>query len=174
MKYKKELSDRNKAETGIRYEWYALQRWGANYSEDFFRPKIVYNDIAQSLTFGFVEPGIFFNNTVYFINASENDIKFLLGILNNSVFNWYYKNMSVQLGKKAVRMFSIYMEKLPLPILNERTRELYESVIKSTEHILNKQGNIEEEENRIKMQLYKLYKFSSAEIGIIEDSDPLL
>ena len=29
--YKKQLSARNKAETGIRYEWYALQRWGANY-----------------------------------------------------------------------------------------------------------------------------------------------
>lgn len=30
--YKPQLSARNKAETGIRYEWYALQRWGANYS----------------------------------------------------------------------------------------------------------------------------------------------
>ena len=31
LKYKTELSNRNKAETGVRYEWYALQRWGANY-----------------------------------------------------------------------------------------------------------------------------------------------
>ena len=29
--YKEPLSKRNQAETGIRYEWYALQRWGANY-----------------------------------------------------------------------------------------------------------------------------------------------
>ena len=36
--FKKELSSRNKAETGIRYEWYALQRWGANYWEEFFKP----------------------------------------------------------------------------------------------------------------------------------------
>jgi hypothetical protein len=35
LKYKKELSARNKAETGIRYEWYALQRWGANYWDIF-------------------------------------------------------------------------------------------------------------------------------------------
>lgn len=33
LKYKSKLSERNKAETGIRYEWYALQRWGANYSD---------------------------------------------------------------------------------------------------------------------------------------------
>ena len=29
LQYKKELSARNKAETGVRYEWYAMQRWGA-------------------------------------------------------------------------------------------------------------------------------------------------
>jgi len=33
LQHKEELSARNKAETGIRYEWYAIQRWGANYWE---------------------------------------------------------------------------------------------------------------------------------------------
>ena len=33
LQYKSQLSARNKAETGIRYEWYAMQRWGANYSD---------------------------------------------------------------------------------------------------------------------------------------------
>jgi hypothetical protein len=36
----KNLSNRNKTETGIRYEWYALQRWGANYWEDFYKQKL--------------------------------------------------------------------------------------------------------------------------------------
>lgn len=40
LNYKKELSARNKAETGIRYEWYAMQRWGSNYWDDFNKPKI--------------------------------------------------------------------------------------------------------------------------------------
>ena len=31
LQYKDPLSKRNKAETGIRYEWYAMQRWGAKY-----------------------------------------------------------------------------------------------------------------------------------------------
>ena len=35
LQYKEPLSKRNKAETGIRYEWYAMQRWGAKYWEDF-------------------------------------------------------------------------------------------------------------------------------------------
>lgn len=32
--YKDTLKKRNQAETGIRYEWYALQRWGANYWDE--------------------------------------------------------------------------------------------------------------------------------------------
>ena len=34
LEYKEPLSKRNKAETGIRYEWYAMQRWGAKYWDD--------------------------------------------------------------------------------------------------------------------------------------------
>lgn len=37
LQYKDKLSARNKAETGIRYEWYALQRWGANYWDVLFQ-----------------------------------------------------------------------------------------------------------------------------------------
>ena len=43
LQHKTELSNRNKAETGIRYEWYALQRWGANYSEVFVMQETIYN-----------------------------------------------------------------------------------------------------------------------------------
>ena len=39
LQYKTALENRNQAETGIRYEWYALQRWGANYWEDFSKQK---------------------------------------------------------------------------------------------------------------------------------------
>ncbi|MCL1932734.1 MAG: hypothetical protein FWF53_02825, partial [Candidatus Azobacteroides sp.] len=53
LKYKKELSNRNKAETGIRYEWYALQRWGANYWEDFSKQKIIWKRVGSILRFCF-------------------------------------------------------------------------------------------------------------------------
>lgn len=40
LSYKEPLSKRNKSETGIRYEWYVLQRWGAKYLEDFLNQKL--------------------------------------------------------------------------------------------------------------------------------------
>ncbi len=41
LKFKLKLEKRNKAETGIRYEWYALQRCAATYYEEFEKRKIV-------------------------------------------------------------------------------------------------------------------------------------
>jgi hypothetical protein len=39
--FKKQLESRNAAETGIRYEWYALQRCAASYWQEFKNPKIL-------------------------------------------------------------------------------------------------------------------------------------
>ncbi|MGV4511184.1 Eco57I restriction-modification methylase domain-containing protein, partial [Ornithobacterium rhinotracheale] len=55
LKYKDRLCKRNKAETGIRYEWYALQRWGANYWEDFYKQKIVWKRVGSKIRFSFDE-----------------------------------------------------------------------------------------------------------------------
>ena len=38
--HKVALSARNKSETGVRYEWYALQRWAASYHEEFAKEKL--------------------------------------------------------------------------------------------------------------------------------------
>ena len=40
---------------------------------------------------------------------------YLLRILNSELIDWYYRTISVQLGEKAVRMFSIYVLKIPIP-----------------------------------------------------------
>ena len=86
------------------------------YLEDFFKPKIIYNDITQRLSFALCENSSFLNNTAYFF--ASNDFRlltYLLGILNSNLINWYYRTLSVQLGEKAVRMFSIYVMNIPVP-----------------------------------------------------------
>ncbi|MCL6102662.1 MAG: hypothetical protein M1292_09250 [Bacteroidetes bacterium] len=162
--YKKQLSARNKTETGIGYEWYALQRWGANYWDDFYKQKIVYNDINQRLSFALVEPGIFFNNTVYFISENSH-MNYLLSCLNSKVINWFYKTLSVQLGEKAVRMFSIYMKNIPIPIptlsLEKKIGELVDlRICKENDHSFL--------ENEIDKNMYQLFTLTPEEIDFIE------
>ena len=39
----------------------------------------------------------------------------LIEYLNSKLIDWYYRTLSVQLGENAVRMFSIYVLKIPIP-----------------------------------------------------------
>jgi hypothetical protein len=38
--FKSELINRNAVETGIRYEWYALKRFGSRYHEEFAKKRL--------------------------------------------------------------------------------------------------------------------------------------
>ena len=84
LQYKNQLLKRNKAETGIRYEWYALQRWGAKYREDFSKPKIVWNRIASEKVFAVVDKGIFIQDSMHFFTG--NNLEYLNIVLNSKLY----------------------------------------------------------------------------------------
>ena len=86
------------------------------YLEDFFKPKFFYADITSHLCFCECNDIMFCNNTTYFmISLKEKFPNHLKEYLNSKLIDWYYRTLSVQLGEKAVRMFSIYVLKIPIP-----------------------------------------------------------
>ena len=98
------------------------------YLEDFSQPKLVYNDIAQELSFALAEDGIFLNNTAYFISSENIDLlQYFQKILNSKLMDWYYRTISVQLGEKAVRMFSIYVLRTPIPYPMRPLNEMFDT-----------------------------------------------
>ena len=54
--------------------------------------------------------------------------------LNSKLIDWYYKSLSVQLGEKAVRMFTIYVLNIPIPKKGNRDN-IYESYQLTDEEI---------------------------------------
>ena len=84
--------------------------------DDFYKPKIFYADITHNLNFVLCEEVMFCNNTTYFMVANGNiALPALQKYLNSKLIDWYYRTLSVQLGEKAVRMFSIYVLNIPIP-----------------------------------------------------------
>lgn len=109
------------------------------------KPKIIYNDIAQRLSFALSLNGEFVNNTVYFFSSSNIEtLKYLLLVLNSKLIDWYYRTLSVQLGMNAVRMFSIYVLQLPIPLPDNDTLSFEED---SDESIFNLYHLTEDEKN---------------------------
>ncbi len=72
------------------------------------------------MSFSISKNGSYLNNTAYFIVCDkEEDLDYLLHVLNSKLIEWYYRTISVQLGEKGIRMFSIYINKLPIPLFND-------------------------------------------------------
>jgi len=108
----------------------------------------VYPDIAQKLSFVSDEKGYILGNTAYFFTCKDRDaMQFLLKVLNSKLIDWYYRTLSVQLGEKAVRMFSIYVLKIP---------------------IIQSVKDLPTTENQINRKVYELYGLSAEEIAFIE------
>ena len=148
-------------------KWFETQD-SIGYWEDFSKQNIVYNDIAQKLTFCLSEKEMFFNNTIYFIKTKSN-IEYLLGILNSDLIDWCYKTISVQLGENAVRMFTTYVEKIPIPIIDkEKQLQIINLVDKINKSKIEKIST-EMYENDINEIVYKLYDLSKEEIKFIKN-----
>lgn len=88
------------------------------YVNDFFGENIFYPDICQRLSFTKVK-GMFSNNTGYYIKSNDN---YLLTILNSELINYYYKTISAQLGETGIRSFTIYIENIPVPKIDDEQK----------------------------------------------------
>lgn len=109
--------DKVKARKKTNNKWFETQD-SISYWEDFNKPKLFYADITQQLNFCLCKEVMFCNNTTYFIATDDEKIlEHLYSYLNSPIVDWYYRTLSVQLGEKAVRMFSIYVLEIPVPPL---------------------------------------------------------
>ena len=110
--YKEVLSKRNQSETGIRYEWYALQRWGANYWDDFSKPKIVWGNLSLNAAFAKAPAGMFINAPCVMITPFSDD---LLAVLNSKLGDWYIRQLGVTRNGGYFEYKPMFVEQLPVP-----------------------------------------------------------
>jgi adenine-specific DNA-methyltransferase len=117
--YKDKLLARNKAETGIRYEWFALQRWAADYYQEFEKEKIIFQEMVQYSSFIYDENENYFCLDTGRIITGKN-LKFLIAILNSKLFFFAVKNFygGGGLGETGVRMKHSFFENFVLKELS--------------------------------------------------------
>ena len=113
LQYKTELSNRNKAETGIRYEWYALQRWGANYWEDFYKQKIVYPNMTKFMPF-LLDKENFMTNQKCFIMTGEK-LAYLTAFFNSNIFKICYRDNFPELQGGTRELSKVFFEQVKIP-----------------------------------------------------------
>ena len=166
LENKEELSNRNKAETGTRYEWFALQRWGANYYEEFDEPKLIYIYTAKNHEFYFDIEKHYVNNSCFFI-ATES--KYLYWFLNSSLFSYYKKIKFVAYGNGSTngrcKLDGNKMATVPIKVgvAEEPFESFFEKVMKT-----DNDEDRKKLEKEIDQLIYQLYGLTDEEIAIVE------
>jgi hypothetical protein len=124
LKYKDRLTKRNLAETGIRYEWYALQRFASDYHTDFNKQKIVYPDIGMTCRFALDEVGYYLDTTCFEIPVRD---LYLLSLLNSRLIFFYIRSLTPVIGDVnkggRLRFKRVYLKQLPIRRISFSTPE---------------------------------------------------
>jgi hypothetical protein len=118
------------------------------YWEDFERPKILYPDIYARQSFAWDQEGFFSGNTTYFIPTSE---KWLTAVLNSSLIEWFYSQLSNKLRGGYLRAFTDYMKEIPIPFAEDWQKELIEKLVN---YILFLKANASDESRENLMTKY--------------------
>ncbi|NHA71543.1 class I SAM-dependent DNA methyltransferase [Helicobacter pylori] len=178
LSHKDKLLKRNKDETGKRYEWYCLQRWAANYLQDFEKEKIVYGEIVQEPRFyldnGECELGGFYAEATSFILTGEH-LRYLLGMLHSKLITFAFKTFYAGggLGESGYRYKKAFIERLPIPQITPKNQELAQKITDCAERILkakekDPKANTQRSEKEIDALVYQLYNLTDEEIKTIE------
>ena len=157
LNYKERLSARNQEETGIRYEWYALQRYGPNYMSDFDMPVIAWQRITQENRFCLTEKGTVVLDSMAFIACPEKMKPLLLAMLNSTLALFWIKKNVPEYGSTGYRLANQFVEIMPMPSHVEE-KELGEINTLISDVLNGKDRNKEIDEC-----IYNLFKLEEAE-----------
>ncbi len=165
LEYKEPLSKRNKAETGIRYEWYAMQCWGAKYWEDFSKPKIIWGEISDKSKFAFDFLGEYIPEATSFYMKGEC-IEYLLSALNSSVSEWLFSKVGTTTGVGTIRWKKYTIEQL---IVAKLSTEQLNTHLAAFNDLKVGKMSITDFECFSNKLMYDVYKLTSDEIQYIEN-----
>ena len=170
LDYKEALESRNKAETGIRYEWYALQRWGSEYWQEFEQPKVIIPAIEKGCEIAVDFEGHYGNDKTSICVSPE--APYLAAVLNASITWWQIIATAASRQNEFFEFKPMYVAPLPIPPASDedkkRLSELVQSATTSTSR--NDPSSLKTAETEINRIVYRLFDLTGDEIRLIESS----
>ena len=170
--YKEQLSKRNIAETGIRYEWYAMQRWGAKYWMDFQKPKIIWQAISKRMAFAYDSKGYYYCDVTTYFMTGKN-LKYILAVLNSKLFE--YALLKIYLEGDTFKSKNAIIQKFPVPKVNEDREKPLVDIVDEIVNIKdgNPLANTSYLEKRANILVYHFYGLTYDEVLIVDPETPI-
>ena len=121
------LSKRNKAETGIRYEWYALQRYATTYYKEFEKEKIIYPNMTKYLPFIYDTKGYFINDKAFILFGES--LKYIVSLLNSKVIHFWLLIIFPELQGGTRELRKIFFVNTPIPKIPMEQQQGFETLV---------------------------------------------
>jgi hypothetical protein len=148
-------------------------------------------DIAARASFAMDELGEYTFTSGYgitFKNTIKESPKYILGLLNSKVLNFYLRNVSTQLRGGFFRYFTQFIEQLPIRLINfdiKSDRDNHDRLVSLVEQMISLhnrlkavnsptekkviQKQIDVTDRQIDQLVYQLYELTDDEIAIVEN-----
>ena len=190
-RYLRECESFLKAREGGRWngpQWYA---YGRQQNIDLMsKPKILVPDIADQASFALDEDGDYAFTSGYGVTLKGNiaeSPKYILGLLNSNVLNFYLKQVSTTMRGGFFRYFTQFIEQLPIRRINfsdPSDKAEHDKMVSLVERMLDLRkrltvANTPSDKTRLQRQIdatdqeidqlvYALYGLTEEEITIVE------
>lgn len=122
---KKNINDKRGRKPGS-YEWFEIQDNTA-YFNNFLEPKIIWIEISDRANYAYDEKGHFLTNSAYFI--SGENLKYLVSILNSSIGDFYFFQITAKIAGGRKRYTKQYVEQIPIPVISNKEQLPYEKLV---------------------------------------------
>ncbi|GHT19856.1 hypothetical protein FACS1894189_8810 [Planctomycetales bacterium] len=140
------------------YQWYEIQDITAYYPQ-FEKEKIIWGLTADKWAFAYDDKGHYLPSNGYILTSKKVPLKYLLGLLNSKVLQYYFKFIGVMTAGGAFTLKHATITQLPV-VIAENTQPLV--------NLVERRLNGEDVDGKIDALVYELYALTAAEIGIIE------
>ena len=134
------------------------------YLNIFNKNRIIYSDISDSPQFTMCTKDFYNDNTVYNIDSESFAV---LGLLNSSLFEFYYRIITNSFGGQTTRLFTQYIKKFPIL----KTILKYENDIKQLIDKIDLSKDINSEnafQKKINQIVFEVYAINSEDSILIE------
>ena len=164
------MSKRNQEETGIRYEWYALQRCAASYFEQFDKEKIVWPLTADKWGFAIDTKKHYLTSGGFFMVSESIPLKYIVGVLNSKLIEFYFKFIGVMTAGGAYTLKKATIDELPLFISDNDSCNQVEKLVSKILELKREKFPSNHLENKVDSLVFHYYGLSEKEMLEVLDT----
>ncbi|MDY7047819.1 MAG: TaqI-like C-terminal specificity domain-containing protein [Microcystis panniformis WG22] len=148
-------------------KWFETQD-SISYWQDFEKDKIIWGEISDKPKFAFDDSNYYAEATTFLMTGDK--LKYLLGILNSKLSEWYFNQISTTTGMGTNRWkkykIEIFPIKEPTEIEESYLENLVDKILAAKKDDPN--ADTSELEKQIDHLVYKLYQLTYNEVKIID------